>query len=176
MSKIDTSKFKDGDILYASSENGTVYTVFIYKKDTPYLTGCYASYYWCRYGYGEMEFHHDYSMDDDSVHYIRYANMKEKKRFFKNLDNYDYKWDKKNKKLVRIIFRNLKPFDKVLVRKDAYGVWECDFYSHIEYINGFKFHKTINTGLVKECVPFNDETIYLLCTADKPSKKYDIFK
>ena len=91
MGKIDTSKFKDGDILYASSESGTVYTVFIYKKDTPYLTGCYASFYWSTYGYGEMEFKHEYSMEEDSVHYIRYANMKEKKRFFKTLNNYDFK-------------------------------------------------------------------------------------
>ena len=175
MGKIDTSKFKDGDILYASSKSGTVYTVFIYKKDTPYLTGCYASFYWCTYGYGEMEFKHEYSMEDDSVDYIRYAKLKEKKRFFKTLKNYDYKWDNKNKRLEKIILGKLKPFDKVLVKKSDYSLWECDFYSHIEYVNGFKFHKVINNGLVKECVPFNNETIYLLCTTDTPSEKYKDF-
>lgn len=275
MGKIDTSKFKDGDILYASSKSETVYTVFIYKKDTPYLTGCYASFYLCTYGYGEMDFEHEYAMEDDSIDCVRYANKLEKKQFFKNLDLHGYIWDEKNKKLENFfkdgeflyveiiglikektyIYRykknnnnlknkfnynpknytssyysynvtddilneemliaddfqiknirlatqeekmllfdaihkngyisydkkiekikkeiiNLKPFDKVLVRKHEYCIWECDFYSHIEYINGDKFHKVINNGLVKECIEFNDETIYLLGTADAPSEKY----
>lgn len=63
-------------------------------------------------------------------------------------------------------------FDKVLVRDDDNDVWKASFYSHPwTSQRGTLFHFTIgceNSGYL-QCIPYNDTTKHLVCTANKPN-------
>ena len=67
----------------------------------------------------------------------------------------------------------LKPFDKVLVRVNNTTNWRCDLFSHI-HNDYYKFYCAGN--LYVQCIPYNDETKYLVGTKEMPPKKYITWK
>ena len=65
--------------------------------------------------------------------------------------------------------KTLKPFDKVIARIDEQGIWCCELFSFIEN----------NTNLIKccgayykYCIPYNDETKYLVGTKEDSPEFY----
>ena len=65
--------------------------------------------------------------------------------------------------------KTLKPFDKVITRIDKQGLWCCELFSFIEK----------NTNLIKGCgayykycIPYNDETKYLVGTTEEAPEYY----
>lgn len=65
--------------------------------------------------------------------------------------------------------KTLKPFDKVITRIDKQGLWCCELFSFIEK----------NTNLIKGCgayykycIPYNDETKYLVGTTNEVPEYY----
>ena len=64
----------------------------------------------------------------------------------------------------------LQPFDKVLVRDTSSQNWSCGFFSHIvvfDYICKYNIGEILYTM----CIPYNDETKYLVGT-DKEAPEY----
>ena len=63
----------------------------------------------------------------------------------------------------------LKPFDKIIARIDENGLWCCELFSFIEedtnLIKGCG-------GYYKYCVPYNNDTLYLLNTANEVPEYY----
>ena len=69
-------------------------------------------------------------------------------------------WDKP--KVEKFDPKTLKPFDKVLVRdEDCY--WTADLFSHIDNSIG---KVCCSVFLLKQCVPYNEETKHLVGTAN----------
>ena len=68
-------------------------------------------------------------------------------------------WDKQKEKFDP---KTLKPFDKVLVRNDSLGSWRCDLLSHFNKFSGDPLF--ISTQYWRECIPYNEDTKYLLGT------------
>ena len=66
--------------------------------------------------------------------------------------------------------KTLKPFDKVLV-KDK-NEWTCTLFSHI--VNGHDYYKyeCCNFLLHRYCIPYNDDTKYLVGTTDEAPEYY----
>ena len=67
--------------------------------------------------------------------------------------------------------KTLQHFDKVLGRDNDSSKWRCDFFSHI----GDTHYKFICTGTGNnyvQCIPYNDETKYLVGTTKMPPEKY----
>ena len=65
--------------------------------------------------------------------------------------------------------KTLRPFDKVIARIDEQGIWCCELFSFIEN----------NTNLIKccgayykYCIPYNDETKYLVGTKEDSPEFY----
>lgn len=81
------------------------------------------------------------------------------------------KYEKKKEKFDP---KTLKPFDKVLSRYDG-GCWSANLFSHIEEENN-KYRSTCsfvcNGSLVKFCIPYNDDTKYLVGTTDEAPEYY----
>lgn len=71
-------------------------------------------------------------------------------------------------------FSTFKPYDKVLVRNDNDSIWIPTFFSI--HNNGFCSYKNrfIITDNIsyKQCIPYNEETIYLAGTKQEAPKKY----
>lgn len=65
---------------------------------------------------------------------------------------------------------SLKPFDKVLVRRNEKSIWLARFY---EYSDNVDFHVT-NGGAWKFCIPYNDDTKHLHRTHDEAPEFYRI--
>ena len=80
-------------------------------------------------------------------------------------------WDKQKKKFDP---KTLKPFDKVLVRNDSLGSWRCDLLSHFNKFSGDPLF--ISTQYWRECVPYNEDTKYLLGTKYEASEYYKWWK
>lgn len=79
----------------------------------------------------------------------------------------------KSEKLGIFNPKTLKPFDKVIARIDEQGIWCCELFSFIEN----------NTNLVKccgayykYCIPYNDETKYLIGTTNEVPEYYKYWK
>lgn len=67
--------------------------------------------------------------------------------------------------------KNLKPFDKAVVRIDSDDNWYAVFFSHIEDINGEKFVTTAGM-CYKQMIPYNEETKHLLGTNNEAPEYY----
>ena len=90
-------------------------------------------------------------------------------------------WFKSNTSIVKkekFDPKTLKSFDKVLVRDSCNYVWVCDLFSHIEgIISDYKYRCV--ASCYKYCIPYNDDTKYLLNTYNLPPENYiywDIYK
>lgn len=77
-------------------------------------------------------------------------------------------WDKP--KVERFDPKTLKPFDKVLVRNDSLGSWRCDLLSHFNKFSGDPLF--ISTQYWHECIPYNENTKYLLGTKCEAPEYY----
>ena len=66
--------------------------------------------------------------------------------------------------------KTLKPFDKVLVRNDSLGSWRCDLLSHFNKFSGNPLF--ISTQYCHECIPYNEDTKYLLGTKCEAPEYY----
>lgn len=76
-------------------------------------------------------------------------------------------WDKQKEKFD---LKTLKPFDKVLVRNDSLGSWRCDLLSHFNKFSGNPLF--ISTQYWHECIPYNEDTKYLLGTKCEAPEYY----
>ena len=64
----------------------------------------------------------------------------------------------------------LQPFDKVLVRDTSSQNWSCGFFSHIVVFDDTSKYN-IGEVLYTMCIPYNDETKYLV-GMDKEAPEY----
>ena len=76
-------------------------------------------------------------------------------------------WDKQKEKFDP---KTLKPFDKVLVRNDSLGSWRCDLLSHFNKFSGDPLF--ISAQYWHECIPYNEDTKYLLGTKCEAPEYY----
>lgn len=76
-------------------------------------------------------------------------------------------WYKKE----RFDAKTLKPFDKVLVRDESYQVWQCDLFSHIKN-SSIQFMYRCVSSTYKCCIPYNDDTKYLVGTTEEAPEYY----
>ena len=65
--------------------------------------------------------------------------------------------------------KTLKAFDKILLR-DECGKWHCGSFSHINKDGNYKFG--CFELKYKYCIPYNDETRYLIGTTDEAPEYY----
>ena len=71
-------------------------------------------------------------------------------------------WDKP--KVEKFDVNTLQPFDKILARDSDKQSWTCEFFSHI---NNICKYSIIGLGLsYKWCIPYNEETKYLVGTTN----------
>ena len=66
--------------------------------------------------------------------------------------------------------KTLKPFDRVLVRDNNDNKWECSLFSRIIKYESFPF-KCVSSAF-RYCIPYNDDTKYLIGTTDEAPEYY----
>lgn len=76
-------------------------------------------------------------------------------------------WDKP--KVEKFDPKTLQPFDKVLVRDDSDDDWMAAIFSHID---NFTHRAVCNLYYWKTCIPYNEETKYLVGTNNDCPKYY----
>ena len=67
--------------------------------------------------------------------------------------------------------KTLKPFDKVLVRDSCNDTWCCGFFSHISIFDDVYRYCT-EMKLYEKCIPYNNDTKYLLGTIGEAPEYY----
>lgn len=72
-------------------------------------------------------------------------------------------------KKERFDLKTLNPFDKIIVRIDKYRFWCCELFSFIE--EGTNLVKGCG-AYYKYCVPYNEDTKYLIGTASEAPEFY----
>ena len=77
-------------------------------------------------------------------------------------------WDKP--KVKKFDPKTFQPFDKVLVRNDSLGSWRCDLLSHFNKFSGDPLF--ISAQYWHECIPYNEDTKYLLGTKYEAPEYY----
>ena len=80
-------------------------------------------------------------------------------------------WSKFKIKKPKFDPKTLQPFDKVLVKylKDDY--WSCDLFSNITK-DGKIYPYLCVSGVYKYCIPYNDDTKYLVATNKEAPEFY----
>ena len=81
-------------------------------------------------------------------------------------------WSKFKIKKPKFDPKTLKPFDKVLVRDSNAFNWVCDFFSHIGEPYNIYMCISIVGGGFKQCIPYNDDTKYLVGTNEEAPEYY----
>ena len=67
--------------------------------------------------------------------------------------------------------KTLQPYDKVLVKNSCDDTWCCGFFSHIAVFDDVYRYSTERT-LYEKCIPYNDDTKYLLGTRGEAPEYY----
>ena len=75
-------------------------------------------------------------------------------------------WHKKE----RFDPKTLNPFDKVIARCSDFK-WVCDMFSHYDKSKCFMPYVCVG-GIYEVCIPYNDDTKYLVCTKEEAPKYY----
>lgn len=65
----------------------------------------------------------------------------------------------------------LKAFDRILVRNSYIDDWGCSFFSNHRKDELFPF-LTCDASAIKYCIPYNDETKYLVGTSKEAPEYY----
>ena len=81
-------------------------------------------------------------------------------------------WSKFKPKKNKFDPKTLKPFDKVLVRDSYIHKWGCALYSHTEEIGNSSYVYITENSTYKYCIPYNDDTKYLLGIRGEAPKYY----
>lgn len=141
-------KFKEGDILVMKDDN----TLFLFTgviKDGIAQVCCLLA--------------NGTSVDcGASISSLKLASITERNKFHSALVREGYKYDKKQRKLVK---QEFKPFDKVLVRDLDTEFWKADIYLGYMKNNSCPYRCTkANYG---RCIPYEGNE-YLLGTTDNP--------
>lgn len=82
-------------------------------------------------------------------------------------------WFKSNTSIVKeekFDPKTLKAFDRVLVRYTAGSKWKCDLFSDMNGFIDYPYHCI--SGYYECCIPYNDDTKYLLGTKNKAPEFY----
>lgn len=66
--------------------------------------------------------------------------------------------------------KTLKPFDKVIVRDDNDGKWNCTLFSHKGEDYGYPYNTS--SGAYVCCIPYDDDTKHLVGTKDEAPEYY----
>ena len=82
-------------------------------------------------------------------------------------------WYKKDKN-DKFDPKTLKTFDKVLARSHKNHMWKVDFYSHKDESKVYPYRCIVNPYIY--CIPYNDETKYLVGTTDEAPEYYRYWK
>ena len=80
-------------------------------------------------------------------------------------------WSKFKIKKPKFDPKTLQPFDKVLTKSLAYGVWQCDFFSNINDNNCYTPYNCIS-NVYKQCIPYNEDTKHLVGTKEEAPEFY----
>lgn len=64
--------------------------------------------------------------------------------------------------------KTLKPFDRVLARRNTQSIWQCGFFSHPH----FKYQYFVGDGAYRFCIPYNYETKHLVGTNEEAPEFY----
>lgn len=75
-------------------------------------------------------------------------------------------WSKFKVPVEKFDYSTLKPFDKVLVRDHGNQMWKCDLFTCM--VDG----EMICRSAWNQAIPYNDDTMHLAGTTDRPSEKY----
>lgn len=151
LEKIDP-KFKAGDFI--KNKQGTIYLISeVFNYDVMYIKAALPRASNLVIDLGTIQ-----SFDDMSM-----ATEEEKNKLLSALVREGYKYDKKQRKLVK---QELKPFDRVLVRDKDTEFWKADIYLGYMKNNSCPYRCTkANYG---RCIPYEGNE-YLLDTANSPT-------
>lgn len=115
----------------------------------------------------------------DSYEAARLASSDEKKWFDKYLEEHGYYFDPDRKVLCMNVEKpdkenftidDFKPFDKVLVRDRSEQYWNINLFSHYDETSDYPY-RCLSCDFA-QCVPYNEETAYLLRTEKNYDGKY----
>ena len=158
-------EFEDGDIL---ADDSVIKHICIYES---YYDSSSFNYHSMVSLEKNGDIHSLYLKDFCDSDSFRLATEEEKQKLFVALAKEGKRWNAETKQVEDITPKcALRPFDKVIVRIVDSSIWCCDIFSHFNTIR----RTFVCTGEINydECVPFNDETKYLLGTTEDAPEKY----
>ena len=154
-------EFKDGDVLFVKCKGSAFIEIFNYSKNNGDLYD-HASLDTTTH---ELDISGEYKIFKENIMEIRLATEEEKKQFFSALEKRGKAWDAEKKQIVDLKPKcEFKPFDKVLGRNEKDDVWEAELFSHYKEESQYPF-RCIGFSR-KYCIPYNEETAYLLGTTN----------
>ena len=163
--KIELEKFKDGDILFATSLNSWI---FIFKEnENKKSIYKYVAVPICTFD-TPIYINDAKLFDKEYISEIRFATEEEKQKLFDILKENNYHWNAETKTLEKTKFdiTTLKPFDKVLVRDEDGQKWMCDIFSYYDDKNPRYPFWGAGRSNSKQCIPYKGNEHLLGTTND----------
>ena len=89
---------------------------------------------------------------------------------FPSRENRD--WSKFKPKKDRFDPKTLQPFDKVLARDEENATWRATLFSHYNKNDGVSYPFVTIGDIFSVCIPYNEDTRYLVGTKDEAPEYY----
>ena len=157
---------KDGDVLATSAG------AFIYNGNN--CGGSYPGSYCGINNLGSFQTGIEYYWTRKKVYP---ATKEQRDLLFQKMKEAGYEWDADKKELKKLVPnrfdpKTLKPFDKVLVRDSYAHKWSCALYSHTIEEGDSSYRYITENSAYEYCIPYNDDTKYLLGTRGEAPEYY----
>ena len=163
----DPASFKDGDIVVTDPSRCHSKCIFILKGGLNACESHASSYVFYNIDNNHISFDIvDRTIRDRNIHL---ATVEEELELFDALTKEGKYWDAEKKQIVDLSKKyKFKPFDKVLGRNTEDGIWEAEIFSHYEEGSQYPFRCVGYSR--KYCIPYNENTKYLLGTTNNLNK------
>lgn len=158
---------EDGDII-SVVEDGKTVCVAIVERD---LNDGHFAYHACLpLLNGTVIYDNSCCLPDEEN--LVMSSKEDKKKLFDTMRKGGHKWVDTEKHVRHTAYNQFKPFDKVLCRDDNDGHWAIDFFYSSCIKDDGKVEYDCMTSFWNQCVPFNEDTAYLIETKDKCPEEY----
>ena len=156
------SEFKDGDIVTATSDFGSIF-IGILKKSIKDFPNEELRFYCALENLEQLAFGGSEMM----LKAIKtsFATEEEKQQLFDALLKEGKAWDAEKKEVVDLKPKvEFKPFDRVIARNAADDVWTANIFSHMD--SHGEYVTIACVGGYTYCLPYNEETAKLIGTTN----------
>jgi hypothetical protein len=158
---------EDGDII-SVIKDGKTECITIASRD--FGDGNFAYHAWLSLASGTVTYNNSCWITNEEDFVM--SSEKDRQKMFDAMRKGGYRWIDSEKRVHNVAMTPFSPFDRVLCRDQDSDFWAIDLFRSTNIGNDGNIEYECMVNFWKQCVPYNEETGYLVNTTDQCPEEY----